>query len=362
MTLSRLRMTRWGWILSVLVGLGTVLASGCTHTWFDRVQPPSEPRREADAGPAGSALAGSPYHPVAAAPGVPETKPDAAVERVRFPEPPRVQEGPAVKPPPAPVETSEAAAAEPAKPAPETTAREDEPLVKALRCFLDKQPANAVEILQGYDRANQELLLSLLPLAVRLTESSVDRVEPLELTNLIDQLHSLSLPLQRRAGLRIARLCFCKDIKGFGMYDPLPEDQAVFQGGSDGHAGEAVQVYVEMRNFHSEAQGIFALIRLKSALQIRNYQGKVVWEYDKFPDKDFSRTPRQDYFINYKIYVPAHLAPGSYTLVVQVQDVLAQPLRPPAMRSLEFRVNANGAAQAPRGGPGMASSPGGGGL
>jgi hypothetical protein len=357
-------MTRWGWILSVFVGLGTVLAPGCTHTWSDHVPPSREPPREVGARPGAGEMAGSPYHPVVAAPVVAETKPDAAVEQVRYPESPRVRDVPAVKPPPAPVEATEAPAAEPTKPGPETTAREDEPpLVAALRCFLDGRPAAAVDILNCYDRANQEMLLSLLPLAVRLTETSIDRASPVELTGMIDQLHGLSLPLRRRAGLRIARLCFCKEIKGFGMYEPLPEDQAVFQGGNDGHPGEVMQFYAEMRNFNSEAQGVFAVTRLKSWLEIRNYQGKTVWSTDKFPDErpDQCRTLRQDYFINYKIYVPAHLAPGSYTLVVQVQDLLAQPLRQPAVRSLEFRVTANGAAQAPRGGPGMASRPGGGG-
>jgi hypothetical protein len=357
-------MTRWGWFLSVLVGLGTVLAPGCTHTWSDHVPPSREPPREGNARPGAGELGGSPYHPVAAGPVVAETKPDVAVEQVRFPEPPRVREVPVVKPPPAPVEATEAPAAEPTKPAPETTAREsDPPLVAALRCYLDGRPDAAVDILKGYDRANQDMLLSLLPLAVRLTESSIDRAEPLELAGMIDQLQALSLPLRRRAGLRIARLCFCKEIKGFGMYDPLPEDQPVFQGGSDGHPGEVVQIYAEMRNFNSEAQGVFAVTRLKSILEIRNYQGKTVWSIDKFPDErpDLCRTLRQDYFINYKFYVPPPLAPGAYTLVVQVQDLLAQPLRPPAVRTLEFRVNANGAAQAPRGGPGMASRSGGGG-
>jgi hypothetical protein len=236
--------------------------------------------------------------------------------------------------------------------------------VEALRCYLDKRPADAVTFLNRYDPANQEMLLSLLPLAVRLTESSVDRASPLELTAMIDQLHSLSLPLQRRTPLRIAQLCFCHGIKGFGVYDPVQENQAVFQGGSGGQDGQLVFVYAEIRNFNSELQGALSVTRLKSWLEIRNYENKTVWSVDKFPDErpDVSRTPRQDYFINYKFHVPAHLAPGSYTLVVQVRDELAQPLRPPAMRTLEFRVIASGAAQAPRGGQGMASRPGGGGL
>jgi hypothetical protein len=357
-------MTRCGWLLSVIVGSGAVLALGCTHTWPERAPTAREPIREPDAGFRGSETVGSPYHPVTAAPRTQETKTDPAVEQARYPEPPREREVPIVKPPPAPVETAETPASAPVAPSAETTHRQDEPpLVAALRCFLDKHPDAAMDFLQGYDPANQEMLLSLLPLAVRLTETSIDRATPMELSNLIDQLHSLALPLQRRAGLRIAWLCFCKEIKGFGMYDPLPDDLAVFRGGSEGHPGEMVQIYAEMRNFSSEVQGIHSVTRLKSLLEIRTLQGKTVWSVDKFPDErpDLCRTQRQDYFINYKFYVPAHLAPGSYTLVVQVQDELAQLGRPPATRSLQFRVIASGTAQAPRGGPGMASVPRGGG-
>ena len=55
---------------------------------------------------------------------------------------------------------------------------------------------------------------------------------------------------QQRAALDIEKICFCREIKTFGVYDPWPEDHA-FQAGVEDRPGELVQVYVELRNFTS---------------------------------------------------------------------------------------------------------------
>src|SRR5262249_49645242 len=157
----------------------------------------------------------------------------------------------------------------------------------------------------------------------------------------------LALPLHARAPLHIDKMCFCRKIKRYGDYEPLPEDQAVFQGGSEGRGGELVQVYAEIRNFTSALHEPIFVTRLASSMEICPYGSKTpVWTYN-FPNEepDTSRSPRQDYFINYRFTVPANLAPGHYTLWVQVQDVLGQPPRPPARKSLDFSVIANGTAR-----------------
>ncbi len=346
-------MTRQVGSLALAVGLGALLASGCASLWA--TNPPAvervrEPEPKGDAGPPGSS-----YNPLVTAGPLAEPRQDPEFAKaVHHPEPPREPE-----PPPTP--------AEPPPPAPqavvtlEPKVEPDEPLLAALRCYLQKRPEEALELLQRYDKANQEMLLALLPLAVRLTEGTVDDAKPQELAALIDQLHSLSLPLRKRAPLRIAKMCFCREIQRFGRYEPLREDEALFQAGCEGRPGDQVQVYVEVRNFTSEQQGPYNVTKLASNLEVRNYEGKAVWSY-AFPDEpDTSRTPRQDYFINYRFHVPAELAPGPYTLWITVQDVLTNPPRPPTRRSLDFRVTANGAAHGPRGGPGYASRTGGGG-
>ena len=55
---------------------------------------------------------------------------------------------------------------------------------------------------------------------------------------LLDGLHSLELPLQKRAPLRIEKMCFCRGIQDFGRYAPIADGQAAFEAGSAGRDGE----------------------------------------------------------------------------------------------------------------------------
>jgi hypothetical protein len=203
-----------------------------------------------------------------------------------------------------------------AKPPPE------HPLVLALRCFMEKRPAEALAQLQHYDKANQELLLCLLPLAVRLAGRSLDEASPQELNALLETLHSIEVPLRPRTELVIDKMCFCERIDGFGKYRPLEEGH-LFQAPLSGRPGELVQVYVEVSNLESRLRdGVYAT-QLASLAEIRPAAGgQPVWHHD-FQDRDRviqSRTLCHDFFNYYKFYVP-HIPPGTYKLSLQVIDV-----------------------------------------
>jgi hypothetical protein len=244
---------------------------------------------------------------------------------------------------------------EPPVPLPEFViqTKPEEPLVAALRCFLDKRPAEAVDHLTACDKGNQEALLCLLPLAVRLSEGHLDQVGPQETGALLDELHSLELPLLRHAPLRIEKMCFCRSVNAFGLYEPLADGQAVFEAGSNGQSGGVIQVYAEVRNFTSASQGPYHVTRLVSWGEIRDYAHNKAVARIEFENRvDESRSSRHDYFIKYIFRVPKDLPPGPYTLWICIQDALAQPARPPEKRSLDFRVIASGAARGSRGEPG----------
>jgi hypothetical protein len=215
--------------------------------------------------------------------------------------------------------------------------RPEEPLVAALRLFLDRRSPEAIELLKSYDRASQEVLLCLLPLAVRVSDKGLDRASPQAVAATIDQLECLTIPLRPRAALRIERLCFCRSIKRFGVYEPVAEQRPTFQGGCDGRPGAHIQVYAEVENFAHEMQGSLHLTRLATSAEIRDIEGKVRWQHEFPAQADISRSPRHDYFIAYQFCVPPNLPPGPYTLWIQVKDVLTQPPRS-ARRSLDFQV------------------------
>jgi hypothetical protein len=225
------------------------------------------------------------------------------------------------------------------KPAAQVTAArpaEDAPLVAALRCFLEKRPQDAVSWIQRYDKANQDLLLALLPLAAHLTERSIDRDKPEDVSQVIEQLQSLTVPLRPRAALAIDQMCFCERIRWFGDYVPLPDNPAF-------RPGDLVQVYAELRNFISEKHEQFFVTHLASSVEILDYNNNVVWRQD-FPEDrnhpDRSRTPRHDYFNNYRFYMP-QIPQGEYRLLIKVTDASRLPLRQ-AIGKCDFRVTTMG--------------------
>jgi hypothetical protein len=217
---------------------------------------------------------------------------------------------------------------------------DDPNLVAALRYFLDKHPDEALERLQVYDKGNQELLLGLFPLLARLTEGSLARAKAEEVENLVNSFDNLLEPLRARLPLTIGKLCFCRIIRSFGDYDPLPEHHGF-------HHDEQVQIYIELRNFHTRecrlpGGEVRYVMQLASSYKIveDKQPARTVLEgtflRDRTEGAESSRTLRHDYFENYTFPVP-DLPPGSYNLVIQVEDRGTTPPRT-VQHTLYFRV------------------------
>jgi hypothetical protein len=213
---------------------------------------------------------------------------------------------------------------------------------------LEKHRDEATALLQRYGQANRDMLFTLLRLSGHVGEGELERVPPQDLALMLDQLNTLALALRLRAPLALEKVCFCRKIVTFGVYDPLgplPE----FQAETPGRPGERVQVYAEVRNFASRAQGLYFETHLAGALEIHNLQRERVYKKSMPPCVDRSRTLRQDYFVVFDFPLPP-LPAGSYTLWVQVKDVTPGPggaVTPRiARRSLDFRVG--GLSQGPR--------------
>src|SRR5262249_4813509 len=161
--------------------------------------------------------------------------------------------------------------------------------------------------LERYDRHNQELLLSLLTLAARLTQEDVRKASPPEVAALVAQLESLAAPLRPLAGITIGKMYFFRSIEKFGVHEPLP-DHHVFR------PGEPVQVYVELRNFTSQQCGHTYVTRLSSSVKVCDYKNGLRWHEEFHDDKqpDESQSLRHDYFNNYCFRLPDNLAQGRY--------------------------------------------------
>jgi hypothetical protein len=275
----------------------------------------------------------SPYHALpqgrAVATASPQTQP---VEQTHFPASPTSRE--LVPQPPLRSEIPDVAPHQvPAPPPPvvevqSVKAVEDPPLVAALRCFVEKRPADAVVFLDHLDRTSQEMLLSLLPFAARLSESGPQRFSPQEAAAALAQLNNIETPLRQQAPLCIKKMCFCKNIKKYGVYDALPNEPTL-------HPGDYVKVYAELQNFTSEWDTQHDCIHVVSNIEVRDFHQRRVWGYT-FHDcqADVSQSRRQDFF-NHCDFLFPDLQPGPYILWLQVIDL---PTGRKAEQTLDFHV------------------------
>jgi hypothetical protein len=213
-----------------------------------------------------------------------------------------------------------------------------EPLVDALDCLFHNRYNDALQFLRKYDQPTQEIALCLLPMLKLMTQKSIDQFSPAEVAVLDDQMKSFSDLLRPRSSLVIDKACFCERIFSFGNYEPLPDDHA-FQGSTPNRPGERVLLYVELRNFASEAKNDRYVTRLLSSLEIRDRHGKLVCPIPLLDEKPVRPLTRlQDLCKTYRFYVPDNLAAGTYTLVIGITDHtrLEQPRY--AKKELEFQV------------------------
>jgi hypothetical protein len=304
-------MTRRGRFLSAWFG-AAALAAGCLAVPAPVAPEGPRPANAPDAPAVPGAVSG--YHARVVDPPSPDPPP---VERVSFPVPP----APA---PPSPPAT-------PPRPP-------DAPLVLAARCVAEGRPKAAAEALQCCDPAGREAALALLQLAMPLVDGGLERVSSQESVALLEQLGRLQAVLRRRAPLAIEKMCFCRDVRDFGRYYPLPPDYA-FQAGSDGLPGELVQVYVEVRNVTCRPHGAGYETALKGHVEVHDFRGRCVWRHDFDNRPDRSRTPLQDNYVEFHFNVPAGLPPdAAYTLWVYVKDEGEEGVIKVARRSLDFRV------------------------
>lgn len=208
-----------------------------------------------------------------------------------------------------------------------TAAITDPPLVVALRYCYDKRVNDALESLKSFDPVNQEALLTLLPITVRMAEGSLNKADPEEVAIIVEQLQALVTTLQPRAALKLEKLGFCKSIRKFGVFEPL-------EGKPSFRAGDMVEIYGELRNISCERgrTGEFRT-RTSSTLEIREAGGNSGWRKE-VPKVDHSQTAPHDLYHHYRFQLP-ELAPGPYVMSIEVVDI---PTGRKVRQKLEFRV------------------------
>jgi hypothetical protein len=210
----------------------------------------------------------------------------------------------------------------------------DEPLVAALRASLQRRPTEALDAVGRYPRANQEMLLVLLPVAARLTEGDIDHVSPREAAELADLVQGVEERLRRHAALRIDKMIFCRKIDDYGEYTARETINgiATFECGAGDQPGEPVQVYVELRNVSSRQHGDGYETRLAGSIELLDFEGQSAYRMDFAPEVHRGQSARHDFFVNCSFSVPRKVPPGRYTLRVEVRDITGLPAVSPVLK------------------------------
>lgn len=318
-------MTRRDWLIMLALGL----CAGCARTavhdadsiLFDAATGRTIMKESASAPPMAAATAPteSPYHPLppaAAAPSAPAPAPAPSPVPAEMPtikaadyfHTPNAEEPTPAKPASLPPPEANAPPTTPAVP--------EAPVSVALRYMLENKPADAVATLNKYGQPNQDMLMSLLSLCARVSEQGVEKTSPKEIAITIEHLMSLEVALRNRAALVLDKMCFCKWIEKFGVFESLPEGQTFTP-------GALVQIYVELRNFASEQRAQCYETHLASTVKLLDAENKVAaqWGFTDGARPECSQTLRHDYFINYSLRIPANVPPGRYKLLLRVDDL-----------------------------------------
>ena len=257
---------------------------------------------------------------------------------------PSAQQPPVVAPPPEPVRpapmgTSMKVGEPITSVAASTHSGDESTLIRAMKAFQSNRPDEAVDLLKRLDPSNQEVLLYLMPLMLRLSEGNLNNMTSDELAMLVDRLQTASGMLKSRATLRIDRAVFCRGVRKFADIDPY-DLRHEFK------AGDMVFLYAELKNFTCEPVQQAALnnvgsnrekgfnIRLGASLELRDARNSLVWRTD-LSKSDFTQTPPQDYYHTYRFCVPEKLPPGTYTLWLTVID---KPSNRAIRKPVEMRV------------------------
>jgi hypothetical protein len=214
----------------------------------------------------------------------------------------------------------------------------DPPLVAALREVLAGR--SGAEYLRQLDPASYEHLAQLLPAVAKLAQTPPAQLDPKDAAEILRQFDPTLAVIARRAPLRVEKAVFCRDVRGYGKYDPLP-DRVAF------HPGQMYILYFEVGNVPNEPDGRAGAdgysTRLACTVQVKDDAGRPVELTDqgkKTPEPllqkdkvDFSRSPVRDYYAVFWFYAPAK--PGTYSVTFEVRD----PATARAVnRSLPFRV------------------------
>jgi hypothetical protein len=124
------------------------------------------------------------------------------------------------------------------------------------------------------------------------------------------------LELEDRVPLGLTNLRVCRNVLGFGSFEPLET--------SGLKPGQPIILYCELTGLHYRSKGSSFVTRLSSRVELVNVQDNAkAWEQPLGDAEDECRSRRRDNYVNFRINLPSTLKPGDYQLRLTQTDLVA---------------------------------------
>lgn len=118
--------------------------------------------------------------------------------------------------------------------------------------------------------------------------------------------------LSSMSQLQVSPPVFCTQVDGYGQARKFDKDSF--------SADQQVLLYCEIDNVTSKKIREGFETKVRGTYEIRDSQGKRVFEQVLPMEPDISSSQRRDFFLVYMIYMPANIAPGKYELILTMED------------------------------------------
>lgn len=113
----------------------------------------------------------------------------------------------------------------------------------------------------------------------------------------------------------ISKLTLCRDIGGFGIYDPFTTAQF------SRRSMPLIQVYAELAHFAPQMEDTRYVMRFSEELALLNANDdSEVWKQHPVMSTDTSRSRKRDFYLAHYLRIPRSVEPGKYKVRVTIID------------------------------------------
>jgi len=182
--------------------------------------------------------------------------------------------------------------------------------------FLMDQPVPNLSTISSLPDEDREMLSAVMD-GLSMYRNNLRADNNMLLSKKVTPLLEMADRLRSLADLTIPTLALCREVRGYGNYEPFDGDPPHFSAGAE----HPVILYCEVQNFSSQLDDskLWQTQLVQDAV-LYTEGGMSVWTDKTQAVNDSARNRRQDFFIVQRMKLPATLPVGRYLLKVTIED------------------------------------------